>query len=682
MKANIFRSSKERRKVMKKIMIAIISIFLITPFCFSQTNKKELPISFLYNLQTNIEQYNLNVEFTKLRNESRIEIIEDDTLDVSDPIIGEQFYVSLNINNIGTWTEIANGDSIWQLQINANTDTYMMLIFNDFYLPFGTKLFVYSTDRSQILGPFTDENNYSSRKFTVSPLKTNALIMEYYKPHYIKEEATLNLNAVGLIGDSLEKGHPSGFGTSDSCMINAMCPEYENWCNQRRSVVLNIRVLPDTTIRWATSSLLTNEKQDGKPFLLTAFHVVDVNKNNTLEQTEIDALQNWLFIFNYQSQTCSNPSIEPTLACSISGATYLRGIDAYQGRDYTLLLLNQKPPKNYNAFYNGWTNYKDDMTETGVCIHHPCNDIKKIAEWKKISTLVNGWRVTYTHGGTQGGSSGTPLFNDSGYVVGQQCSGTPYSPCGKKSRGHYGSFHTSWHKFGLCYELNPNGVHSGSGEVWIRSMPGDETCKQNWNFNNCNDLHTSDNVSFLLLNSVNTRQYDGVYNAKDYISAENTTIQSGSDKAVVFEAGNKVVLKPGFHAVAGSKFTAKIGDCELGCGNGKNIGAGNEIVIYDSNNTQTIEKSMNTIIVEDYLNIEEFVIYPNPNHGFFSIKLPNNNSELQKIVITDARGIVVYNNNDKHIVTDNIQLSNPVPGMYIISLYFKDKILTSKFAVL
>ena len=45
------------------------------------------------------------------------------------------------------------------------------------------------------------------------------------------------------------------------------------------------------------------------------------------------------------------------------------------------------------------------------------------------------------------------------------------------------------------------------------------------------------------------RQYDGVYNAKDDISAENTTIQSGTK--VVFEAGNKILLKPGFHATAG-----------------------------------------------------------------------------------------------------------------------------------
>ena len=77
-----------------------------------------------------------------------------------------------------------------------------------------------------------------------------------------------------------------------------------------------------------------------------------------------------------------------------------------------------------------------------------------------------------------------------------------------------------------------------------------------------------------------------------------------------------------------------------------------------------------------------FTIIPNPNPGSFSIKFSDAVTELQKIIITDVRGVIVYNNNNLPIVTDNIQLLNPAAGMYIIKLFFKDKILTSKFAVL
>jgi len=669
---------------MKRLLIVIISIFTIPLISICQNYGKELPFTFLNNLHTNIEMYNLNAELTRIQDESRFEIIENDTIEFSNPIVGETFSVSININNIGTWTEISHGDSIWQLQINSTAGSYMMLIFDDFYLPYGTKLFVYAADKSQIFGPFTDENNYPSRKFSTAPLKTNSLIIEYYKPYYIKEQAKLNVKSVGLIGENF-RNNQGGFGASDPCMINVMCPEYANWCNQRRSVVLNVRVVAiDSTLRRGTSSLLANEKRDGKPFLLTAFHVVATatNPDGSLSQSAIDELQNWVFVFNYQSPTCSNPTTDPTFVYFISGATYICGRSALAitgATDYALLQLNQKPPKNFNAYYNGWSNNKDDITETGIGIHHPLWDIKKIAEWEKTS--IGAYRIAgrFTQGGTQQGSSGSPLFNNSGYVIGQLAAGDPQNPCGKKSTGNYGRFGVSW-KFGLREELNPTGSHSG-GNYDIISMSGDETCKQNWSFNNCNDLHTSDNVGIAIHGSI--RQYDGVYNAKDYITAENTTIQPGSEKKVVFEAGNQIVLKPGFHATSGSIFTAKIGDCELGCNNGKNVGPdANEMVIENSNNTTAIEKSMNITNVENYVNTQEFVVYPNPNRGVFSIKVSDEENELQKIIITDVRGVVIYNNTEKNIVINEIQLPNPVAGIYIISLYFKDKILTSKFAVL
>jgi len=667
---------------MKRILSVIISVFIIIPLAICQTNKKELPVSFLYNLPTQIEQYNLNAQLTRVGNESRFEVIEGDTLDFSDPIIGELFSVSINKNNIGTWSAMDNGDSIWQLQINSTAGTYMMLNFDDFYIPQGAKLFVYAADRSQSYGPFTDENNYFSRKFTTAPLKTNSLIIEYYKPFSVSEQAVLNVKYVGLIDKSFTENFGEGFGNSHECMINAMCPEYNSWCNQRRSVALIIRVSPDETIRRGTGSLLTNEKRDGKPFLLTAFHVIDVNDDGKLSQSEIDELQRWLFVFNYQSSTCSNPTIEPSFEHFISGATYVRGRSRFNGSDYALLLLNQKPPKNYNVYYNGWSNDENDMTETGVAIHHPKFDIKKIAEWEKRSTNTNLWRVNYTRGGTQTGSSGSPLFNSSGYVVGQLCSGPPVTnPCGNHARGSYGRFDRSWHRYELCYELNPSGTHSGGNDN-IVSMIGDEICKQNWRFNNCNDLHTSDNVGVAASEAI--RQYNGVYNAKDYISAENTIIQPHT--TVVFEARNEIILKPGFHAKAGSNFIAKIGDCELGCNNGKNIGADEPKMVVFNSDSDTIEHSYNEIIktnmnlniIKNNASIQELTIYPNPNDGTFSIKF-NETSEFLKITITDIRGTIIYNT---ATFTEQIQLSNPPAGIYIISLIFKDKILTSKFAVL
>lgn len=556
-------------KKLNALIGILIGLLSIVQHSYGQISEGGVPYSFANNLSTQVSSYNLTAEFKNVESETYIDIIEDDdTIIFIDPVIGEVFPVNLNSITQGTRDTLENGDKIWRLKINSNIGNYMMLVFDDFYLPEGTSLYIYSEDKSQLLGSFTSNNNTPQNRLTTTPLKCNSLILEYYKPNLITEQEHLNIKSIGLITQDFADIMSKGFGDSQDCMINAKCPEYENWCNQRRSVAMIIRIdEAGGQIRHCTGSLLTNERRDGKPFFLTAFHCLDLSGNSELSQSEKNAVQDWVFIFNYQSEGCNNPSSEPSLAYSISGARFL---DGHSISDYALLILNQKPPKNYNVYYNGWSNDKDDMTNTGVCIHHPKGDIKKIAKWEKVlTTKIEYWRVKFTAGSVLGGSSGSPLFNSNGLVVGQ-LKGKPNfvfaQPCDDDFRAYFGCFHRSWHKYSLSWQLNPN----QNGNNYINSWIGDETCRDNWHFENGDDLHTSNNVSFLNPATVGTRQYDGVYNAKNAIVAENVTIQAGT--SVTFEAGNEIILKSGFHAEAGSNFIAKNGNCEGGCGNGFKIG--------------------------------------------------------------------------------------------------------------
>ncbi len=559
---------------MKKIKVIagiIIGLFCIVQYSYGQISEGGKPYSFSKKLSSTISSYDLNVEFRKIESRTYIDVIEeDDTLIYIEPVIGESFPVNLNPLSHGTWDTVENNNKIWRLRINSNVGNSMMLIFDDFYLPEGTFLYVYSEDKSQLIGAFTSNNNNPQNKFTTEPIKGNSLILEYYEPNSINEQEHLNIGSVGLItndnSDILTKGLLTGFGASDPCMINARCPQYANWCNQRRSVA-KIYIVPlNGPITYCTGSLLDNERKDGKPFFLTAFHCLDDNEDGSLTQAEKNTVNNWLFFFNYESSGCNNPSTSPGVS-TISGAIFL---DGNENTDYTLLKLNNKPIKSYGVYYNGWSNDDDDMTSTGVCIHHPNADIKKITEWEKVFNYFDfdEWKIKPTAGSITHGSSGSPLFNSNGQVVGQCHSGTGFV-CDADLRVKFGRFDKSWHEYGLSWQLNPNGDHSGSYEHYIVSMGGSETCKDNWYFENGNDLHTSSNVNFNNPLTIGTRQYDGVYNAKNSIVANEVTIKAGT--SVTFEAGNEVVLNPGFYAEAGSNFVAIIGSCVGGCGNGLKI---------------------------------------------------------------------------------------------------------------
>lgn len=664
----------------KKIIFAIIFFFIISNV-IGQVFEEGRPMSFQYDIGRNIDVYDLDVQLDITQEESTVEIIGGDTVTTQDPRIGQLFGVQIDINHNGTWTQLENGDSIWRMQINSHSGRYMMLIFSEFYMPRGASLFFYSSDKKSVIGAITNIANNQYNRHSTSPIKSNSIIIEYNKPNYVTEQVKLKVEQVGLIGDSYERNYNVGFGQSGDCMINAMCTEYSNWCNQRRSVAL-IFIPQNNYISLCSGSLLVNERRDGKPYMLTAFHCADCDDDGELSSSEKYDIRDWVFIFNYQSSTCSNPATEPSQQYYISGATFMDGVNRFDYNDYLLVKLSQKPLKNYNAYYNGWSNDKDDMTNTGVCIHHPAGDIKKISSWDKVIYLpADYWKVKWTNGSAEGGSSGAPLYNDAGYVVGHNSQGVE-TVCTSAKRNYFGCMHRSWHQYGLSWILNPNGNHTGPNSgSYITSMVGDETCKENWVFNNCNDLHTSANVSYLSPATIGTRQYDGVYNASNQITAGNTTIQTGT--TVVFEAGNKIVLNTGFKAEAGSHFVAKIGNCLRGCGNGRATEIPNNelgMVIYDEcDESNIIEEedpdNKNNMPSENAV----FVIYPNPSSGVINIELIGINPEdINSISIANSIGVEVYSTN---VFCKEINLSDLQVGLYTMSIYYKSDMLTSTFTI-
>ena len=132
------------------------------------------------------------------------------------------------------------------------------------------------------------------------------------------------------------------------------------------------------------------------------------------------------------------------------------------GSDFCLVLLNQGIPDTFNVYFNGWSR-KDTTSPSGVCIHHPEGDLKKISTYNKplITANYNGnpnpchWEVTWIatsngHGVTEGGSSGSPLFDNHGRIVGTLTGGD--SSCDTADLDlpdYYGKFSWSWDKNGV-----------------------------------------------------------------------------------------------------------------------------------------------------------------------------------------------------------------------------------------
>jgi hypothetical protein len=221
------------------------------------------------------------------------------------------------------------------------------------------------------------------------------------------------------------------FGSSGSCQVNAACSEGSGWVDQKNAVVrILVKIGPD--LGWCTGALVNNVARDCTPYLLSADHCYQDDVTGRVTSTS--DLNQWVFYFNYESATCTNPANDNGLTShTITGCTFkAASLDTggNSGSDFVLLKLKVSPPSSYNPYYAGWSNI-NTPSASGVSIHHPNADIKKISTYTQALTSTSWagvaadthWDVlwaatTHGHGVTEPGSSGSPIFDSNKRIVG------------------------------------------------------------------------------------------------------------------------------------------------------------------------------------------------------------------------------------------------------------------------
>lgn len=366
--------------------------------------------------------------------------------------------VNLNTNNSGTWSNLPDGDKIWRLTLKSEGAIALSVCYDDFYLPKGSKLFLYNENKTQILGAYTHINNPESRIFANELIQGESVTLEYYTPAEVfnsTDKPAINIEKLGCVFEevALFPAHSktTGWGNSEYCEINVNCsPEGDKWKKQKRGVA-EIFIIEGYSGFWCTGSLINNTANNGTPYFLTAHHC-------GAETTTDEDLQQMIFYFNYEAISCTTPSKEPS-HLTLTGATKIAAGQMLNGSDFFLLELNTTPPSSYNTYYNGWDK-SDNASENGVGIHHPNGDIKKISTYASstVSTttiFANNkmasnatWEVvwgetTNGHSVTEGGSSGSPLFNKDGLIIGT-LSGGEASCDNKEEPDYYGKFSYHW----------------------------------------------------------------------------------------------------------------------------------------------------------------------------------------------------------------------------------------------
>lgn len=434
-----------------------IIIFIISLIAYNARSQVVTKLSFdpapksrgIFEVSTNQPIENIQVDLSQ---------ITDTDPNTPGPFqFGKGIETSFNLSNSGKWFEHPNG-RVWKLQITSPKAYSLNLIFNKLYLPENAQLFVYNPGRTMVFGPVTSKNNRNSNTILTDIIGGESIILELYEPMEVLNQSILEIRKV-IHG--YKNVIPTLFGDADPCQIDINCDEGDPFQDQSDGVAL-ILLSSGTTL--ASGALLNNACQDFTPYILTAFHVLDTGNGNCLDQeygnrslssSEISEAEDYLFRFQYKSP-CNGPEPSSSTYFSFQGSTFR---SAWPDTDFALLEMAQRPDASTEINYLGWTT-STNAPVSGAFVGHPIGDVMKISliddaesnsnqitftfcsGLKNYSVPSNShWSFDVTDGGLEGGSSGGPLLDQNGRVVGQMHGGIV--DCAP-TIGYAGRFDVSW----------------------------------------------------------------------------------------------------------------------------------------------------------------------------------------------------------------------------------------------
>jgi V8-like Glu-specific endopeptidase len=308
-------------------------------------------------------------------------------------------------------------------------------------LPEGAELFVYNL-AGQAFGPYTGRGPLGTGELFTNTVFGDRLVLQLQQPAGAAGMPRLRIEEAGVLGQRFVAPRYSPFGAFDAnnpeplpqasnlcsynatCIVNAACTS-SSAVNAAKEAVASILFASGSFQYICTGGLIADTNASTViPYFLTAHHCISSSGEAASLETYFD------YTTSCGSPTCTQPygSAGDTVGATIMATG--------SSSDYSLLRLASTPDtSNGVEAYLGWVSTAVANTNNLPLyrISHPQGAPQAYSEQRvdttkgTCRTLPRGSFIysTDTLGGTEGGSSGSPVVNGSGQVVGQL-----YGACG------------------------------------------------------------------------------------------------------------------------------------------------------------------------------------------------------------------------------------------------------------
>lgn len=372
-----------------------------------------------------------------------------------------------------------DGRLTWVMRLDALGSAGARLRFDNVALPSGSNIYLYN-DAGEVKGPYQG----TTPSFWTHTITGDQLYVHIEVPEGASDNASFRIGSVLLFDDTSSAFCP----VNAPCIEDASCHTAVEWpeIDTARKAIAHMNFVVDGWSYICSGGLLADTDPDTSiPYFLTANHCI-----STPEVAR--TLEAW---FDYRTPSCNSgcPPLLPGSATTL-GATLLShsAVD-----DHSLLVLDEAPPAD--AAYLGWSDTPIAEADGTLLfrLSHPQGApqaysahsvVRGISptEWCGTKTMPRGAFIFSRDliGSTEGGSSGSPVIQYNGQVVGQLlggCGSNPGDVCDAESNltvdGAFANYYGR-----VAQWLNPDSMQLpltvqkfGTGEGRVRTLLDDGT---------------------------------------------------------------------------------------------------------------------------------------------------------------------------------------------------------------
>jgi len=398
---------------------------------------------------------------------------------------GRILFADINAAENGIWEVLPDGSRIWRIMLKSPGALGCAIYLDEMRLPEGSSMFVYDPNYVVVDGPYTREQEDVHGRFATGTVFGDQIVLEFNQPASatgeLLEDPVLSFYGLAhfyrhifdeyaMYQDILSEDAVAEVrgGGADACQVDANCPEGNNW-QQQKDAVVRLQIVDGQFVGLCSGVLMNTTARDCRQYLLSALHCAVGVSDADLAFLQVR--------FNYEKPLCGSGFFPQNR--NVTGVTHLADSNdggGESGSDFVLFEIEDEIPDSWDPFFAGWRSTTAGSS-SGVSIHHPSGDVKKISTYTTSLQSVwlgapgSHWQVNWAptiteHGVTEGGSSGSPIFDSGKRVIGTLTGGNsfcadPFEP------DYYGKMSYHWSN-------NPNAANQKLRE-WLDPIGTDET---------------------------------------------------------------------------------------------------------------------------------------------------------------------------------------------------------------